>query len=62
MESFFHTLKTEHVYFEDFATRDQAKESIFEWMEVFYNRQRMHSMLGYKTPECYGRSANVNYS
>jgi transposase InsO family protein len=50
MESFFHTLKTEHVYFEHYRTREQAKLSIFEYIEVFYNRQRLHSTLGYLTP------------
>lgn len=50
MESFFHTLKTEHVYFERYQTRDQAKHSIFEYIVVFYNRQRRHSTLDYKTP------------
>lgn len=50
MESFFHTLKTEHVYFERYQTRKQAKKSIFEYIEIFYNRLRRHSTLGYKTP------------
>jgi putative transposase len=50
MESFFHTMKTEHVYFERYQTREQAKNSIFEYIEVFYNRQRCHSTLDYKTP------------
>ena len=50
MESFFHTLKTEHVYFERYQTLEQAKQSIFEYVEVFYNRQRRHSTLSYKTP------------
>ena len=50
MESFFHTLKTELVYHEVYETRDQARRSIFEWIEAFYNRQRIHSSLGYKTP------------
>ena len=50
MESFFHTLKTEHVYFERYQTRDQTKQSIFEYVEVFYNRQRRHSTLNYKSP------------
>ena len=49
-ESFFHTLKTEHVYFEKYETRDEAKNSIFEYIEIFYNRERKHSALGYKTP------------
>jgi putative transposase len=50
MESFFHTLKTEFVHHEKFVTRSEAKLKIFEWIEVFYNRQRLHSSLGYKTP------------
>ena len=50
MESFFHTLKTEHVYFEHYQTREETKKSIFEYIEVFYNRQRLHSTLSYKTP------------
>ncbi|MCE3233756.1 MAG: hypothetical protein K0R98_2013 [Rickettsiaceae bacterium] len=50
MESFFHTLKTEHIYFENYKTRDQAKRSIFEYIEVFYNRKRSHSTLGYLSP------------
>ena len=52
-ESFFHTLKTEHVYFEWYETRKQAKESIFEYVEVFYNRKRRHSTLGYLSPEMF---------
>jgi transposase InsO family protein len=50
MESFYHTLKTEHIYFEHYDTREQAKQSIFEYIEVFYNRQRRHSTLGYLSP------------
>jgi len=49
-ETFFHTLKTELVYFENYQTREEAKSSIFEYIEVFYNRQRRHSALDYKTP------------
>ena len=60
MESLFNTFKTEHIYFEDFLTRQHAKESIFEWIEVYYNRQRMHSTLSYRTPECYEQLANAN--
>lgn len=51
MESFFHTLKMEHVYFCKYQTRREAAESIFEYIEVFYNRQRIHSTLGYISPE-----------
>jgi transposase InsO family protein len=50
MESFFHTLKTEHVYFCQFKSRQEAISSIFEYVEVFYNRQRIHSTLGYLSP------------
>jgi len=50
-ESFFHTLKTELVYHEKYRTRLEAKRSLFEYMEVFYNRFRKHSALGYRSPE-----------
>lgn len=49
-ESFFGTLKKELIYFEDYKTRDEAKRSIFEYIEIFYNRKRRHSSLGYKSP------------
>ena len=45
-ESFFHTLKTELVHHEDYHSRTEAKASIFEYIEVFYNRQRRHSHIG----------------
>ena len=51
MESFFHTLKTECVYHENYATREEAKKSIFDYIEIFYNRLRKHSFLGYQSPE-----------
>jgi len=50
MESFFHTLKTELVVHCDYPTREAARSSLFEYMEVFYNRQRRHSALNYETP------------
>jgi putative transposase len=49
-ESFFSTLKRELVYRESYRTRDEAKQSLFEYIEVFYNRQRRHSSLGYLSP------------
>ena len=49
-ESFFGTLKNELVYYEDYKTRAEAKQSIFEYIEVFYNRKRRHSSLNYMTP------------
>lgn len=54
-ETFFHTLKTEHVYFECYETRAQARRSIFEYVEIFYNRKRRHSTLGYLSPEMFER-------
>jgi transposase InsO family protein len=49
-ESFFHTLKTELVYHEIYETRAQANQSIFEYIEVYYNRQRSHSTNNYLSP------------
>ena len=50
VESFFKTLKTELVYQTTYATRQEAKLDIFSWIEVSYNKNRIHSTLGYKTP------------
>lgn len=49
-ESFFHTLKTELIYWNHYQTREEAKKSIFEYIEIFYNRQRLHSALNYLSP------------
>lgn len=59
-ESFFHTLKTELIQFEHYATRDEARRSIFEYIEVFYNRQRTHSSIGYHTPESFELINNIS--
>lgn len=53
MESFFGTLKSELVYHCDYLTRDEARVSIFGYVEMFYNRRRRHSSLGYLAPEAY---------
>ena len=58
LESFFGTLKTELVHGERYRTRLEARLSIFEYVEVFYNRQRRHSALGYRSPEQYERLLN----
>ena len=55
MESFFHTLKTELVYLEVFRTRKEASLAVFEYIEVYYNRQRRHSTLGYLSPADFER-------
>lgn len=49
-ETFFHTLKTELVYQRQYKTRQEAELSIFEYIEVFYNRQRLHSSINYMSP------------
>lgn len=49
VESFFHTLKSEVE--EVFSSREQARKEVFLWMEGFYNRNRLHSSLGYQSPE-----------
>jgi transposase InsO family protein len=51
MESFFHTLKVELVQQRRWATRDEARRDVFSYIEGYYNRQRIHSALGYQTPE-----------
>jgi transposase InsO family protein len=51
MESFFHTLKTELVHHRTYATHDEAKRDLFAYVEGWYNRQRLHSGLGYQTPD-----------
>jgi transposase InsO family protein len=50
MESFWSSLKRELVHRCEFATRAEAKAAVFEWIEVFYNRERFHSALGYQSP------------
>jgi transposase InsO family protein len=53
MESFFGTLKSEWVYHRVYRTRDEARSDIFYYIEAFYNRRRLHSSLGYLSPEEY---------
>ncbi len=56
-ESFFHTLKTELTYHFQFKTRAEAKVDIFEYIEVFYNRKRLHSTNNYYSPVDYEKLA-----
>ena len=49
-ERVFHTLKTEHVHHQRDRTREEARQDIFDWIEVFYTRVRRHSPLGYRSP------------
>ena len=50
-ESFFSTLKNELIHHRDFHSRDEARAAIFDYIEPFYNRKRIHQTLGYRTPE-----------
>ena len=59
MESFFHTLKTELIFHRHYQTRSQARRDIFEYIEVFYNRVRLHSAIGYASPENYEKQRKV---
>jgi putative transposase len=58
MESFWSTLKNELIHPQRFATRAHARAAIFEYVEVFYNRQRLHSALGYKSPVDFENQTN----
>jgi putative transposase len=59
-ESFFHTLKTELIYVEDFDTHEQTRTAVFEYIEVFYNRQRCHSANGYLAPLAYEQALQTS--
>ena len=61
VESTFGQLKRELVHHERYATRDEARASLFEYVEVFYNRVRRHSTLGYVSPAEYERAHNPSH-
>jgi putative transposase len=52
-ESFFHSLKTELIHHQTYQTRSEAKQAVLEYIEVFYNRERLHSANGYLSPVDY---------
>ena len=58
MESFWGTLKTELVHHNKYLTIEEAKQSIFKYIECWYNRKRRHSAIGYKSPEQFEASLN----
>jgi len=62
MESFFSTLKCEHVHFQNYRTRQEAQTDIFAYILGFYNRQRRHSSLGYLSPEEFEQRYYTNLS
>ncbi|QGP60399.1 putative transposase OrfB [Piscirickettsia salmonis] len=59
-ESFFHTLKMELVHHMNFKNRQEAKSAIFEYIEVFYNRKRIHSANDYLSPEEYEHNQKIS--
>jgi len=58
-ESLFATLKKGHVFWERFESREQARRRLFEYLEVFYNRVRRHSSLGYKSPVAFEQQHTI---
>jgi len=58
-ESFFSGLKNELIWHCDFRTRGEARSAIFEWIEVFYNRERLHQTLDYVSPTRYEEQTGV---
>lgn len=60
-ESFFGTLKNELVHHEKYKTREQARLSIFDYIEMFYNKRRIHSHLNYVSPEEFEKSMETAY-
>ena len=60
MEGFFGTLKSECVHHVIYSTRDEARADLFSYIEVFYNKRRLHSTLGYLSPEEYERISSSN--
>jgi len=59
MESFYRTLKVELIYPKKYETRIEAQRDIFEYIEIFYNRERLHSSIGYHSPEEYEKMTMV---
>jgi len=56
-ESFFASLKNEWVFYKDYKTRREARSDLFKYIEIFYNRQRLHQTLGYQVPEQFEANA-----
>lgn len=59
MESFFSSLKQELTHHERFNNREEARSKVFDYIEVFYNRQRLHSALDYRSPEMFEKMQDV---
>jgi transposase InsO family protein len=61
VESFFSTLKVELIHEQQYQTRQRARQEIFEFIEVYYNRERLHSSLGYLSPADYEAKMNAEH-
>jgi len=61
MESFYRTLKVELIYQNTYQIRREAQRDIFEYIEIFYNRERLHSSLGYYSPDYRGKTKEPSY-
>ena len=61
IESFFSSLKYELTYHHRFTTHAQARSAIFDYIEIFYNRTRLHSSLDYQSPTNFESHLNQNY-
>ncbi len=59
-ENFFKIIKTEMVYHQDFDTYEQAKRAVFPFIESWYHRKRLHSYLGYQSPEAFMNHYQLN--
>jgi putative transposase len=59
VESFFHTLKTEWIADTIYYTRDEGRRDVIEYIEMFYNSHRLHSFLGYKSPNDFEKNATL---
>ena len=57
MESFYHSMKVEEIHHHDFRTRAEARTALFDYIELFYNRQRLHSSIGYQSPNEFEQAA-----
>jgi transposase InsO family protein len=57
MEIFYHTFKVEMIYGQRYRPRSEAQTAVFDYIEIFYNRQRLHSSLDYQAPEAFERAA-----
>jgi putative transposase len=59
MESFFATLQCELLAEHQFRTHEEARSAVFEWIDIFYNRQRRHSALDYVAPAVYEQTVTT---